>query len=196
MARTFRPQDHTASGASPARAPARRGVAWSLALALLLATTGHALADAIDALPITTIFVTSGGYWEDPDQAETAKAAGTPAPNASDAEASQAAQKPPHGYYKLVAIRQPDRTAKVYLQQIEVASNGELKMVASTPLNELAALNPYVTDIRPEDSTGVTTQPGFFATVYLKTDPAAKEPESWTVIVDEFGQVQVEPATN
>jgi hypothetical protein len=57
-------------------------------------------------------------------------------------------------------------------------------------------MKPYVTDIRPENSSGITTQPGLFATVYLKTDPKAAEPESWTVLIDDLGEIKVERATN
>lgn len=35
-------------------------------------------------------------------------------------------------------------------------------------VEELTQLKPFVTDIRPESSSGVTSQPGMFATVYLK----------------------------
>jgi hypothetical protein len=57
-------------------------------------------------------------------------------------------------------------------------------------------VKPFVTDIRPETSTGITRQPGMFATVYLKTDPSASEPESWTVLIDEVGDIKIERATN
>jgi hypothetical protein len=62
-------------------------------------------------------------------------------------------------------------------------------------LQELSDLKPYVTDIRPENSTGIIKEPGLFATVYLKTDPNA-EPDGWIVLIDEFGEISVEKATN
>lgn len=138
----------------------------------LLAIAVPAFAADIEAVPVETIFATSSGFWE-----ETAE---TP---------------PRRGYYKLVALRQPDRTAKVYLQQVAVTDAG-LELVESIELEELTALKPYVSDIRPESSSGVTTQPGLFATVFLRTDPAQREPESWTVLIDDLGEIRVERATN
>ncbi|WP_370869001.1 hypothetical protein [Ectorhizobium quercum] len=133
-----------------------------------------ALAADIDSVPIETIFATSSGFWEE---------------TAADSDA------PRRGYYKVVALRQPDRTAKVYLQQIAVTEEG-LELVNSTELEALSAMKPYVTDIRPENSNGITTQPGLFATVFLKTDPARSESETWTVLIDDLGEIRVERATN
>lgn len=143
----------------------------------LLAFGLPAFAEEIEAVPVEAIFVTSSGFWEE-----------TPADAPADAQ-------PRRGYYKLVALRQPDRTAKVHLQQIAVSDAG-LEVVESIELEELSALRPYVTDIRPESSTGVTAQPGLFATVFLKTDPAQREPETWTVLIDDLGEIRVERATN
>lgn len=131
----------------------------------------------IEAVPVEAIFATSSGFWEDA---------------ATDATANG---EPRKGYYKLIALRQQDRTAKVYLQQIAVSQAG-LALVESVELEELSAIKPYVTDIRPESSNGVTTQPGLFASVFLKTDPAQQEPETWTVLIDELGEIRVERATN
>lgn len=170
-------------------------------LGLMLAG-GPALADDIDQLPVTATFVISGGSWEgDAETAPSAQPAApspTPAPAGANAPApagDSATPAPRRGYYKLIAIRQPDRTAKVYLQQILSGDAGP-QVLESVELEEFSAIRPYVTDIRPEDSTGVSRQPGFFATVYLKTDPAAVEPEGWTVLIDEFGEIRVERATN
>jgi len=131
----------------------------------------------IGTVPVEAIFATSSGFWED-----------------SPGDVSQDSQ-PRKGYYKLVAIRQPDRTAKVYLQQVAVTEAG-LALVESVELEELSALRPYVTDIRPESSSGITTQPGLFASVFLKTDPGQREPETWTVLIDDLGEIRVERATN
>ncbi|SSC64882.1 hypothetical protein [Ciceribacter selenitireducens] len=170
-------------------------------LGLMLAG-GPALAEDIDQLPVTATFVISGGSWE--GDAETSlsapPASPTPAPAPAGATAPAPAEDavsptPRRGYYKLIAIRQPDRTAKVYLQQILSRDAGP-EVLESVELEEFTAIRPYVTDIRPEDSTGISRQPGFFATVYLKTDPAAVEPEGWTVLIDEFGEIRVERATN
>lgn len=57
-------------------------------------------------------------------------------------------------------------------------------------------MKSYVTDIRPESSNGASASPGLFVTVYLKTDPMAKEAESWTVLIDELGEMKIEKASN
>ncbi|MBB4537963.1 hypothetical protein GGE57_004734 [Rhizobium etli] len=142
--------------------------------------------DAI--LPASVIFATSTGYWEDDGNAPDIERAPSAAENVS------APQGKRHGYYKLFAVRQPDRTSKVYLQQIAQMETGPA--IASTvELQEISDLKPYVTDIRPENSSGISKQPGLFATIYLKTDPAAA-PDGWTVLIDEFGDITVEKATN
>ena len=136
-----------------------------------------ALSADIGAVPVETIFATSSGLWEE-----------TPADAAPNSD-------PRKGCYKLIALRQPDRTAKVYLQQVAVSEAG-LTVVESVELEELSSLKPYVTDIRPESSNGITTQPGLFASVFLKTDPAQRESETWTVLIDDLGEIRVERATN
>ena len=139
-------------------------------------------------LPASVIFATSTGYWEDDGNAPDVERAPTKAESVSDTQEKR------HGYYKLFAVRQPDRTSKVYLQQIAQTETGP--MIASTiELQEISDLKPYVTDIRPENSSGIIKQPGLFATIYLKTDPAA-EPDGWTVLIDELGDITIEKATN
>ena len=151
-------------------------------IAALLATPAVA-AEEIDLLPPTVIFVTSTGFWEDDGT--------TTAPGGAAAEDAQKRS----GYYKLVAIRQPDRTAKVFLQQIALADSAP-EVVSSIELEELSAIRPYVSDIRPERVRAGGVQPGLFATVILKTDPASAEPESWTVMIDDLGDLRVEKASN
>ena len=145
-----------------------------VALAALPLAFAPARAADDPPVPETITFVVSTGFWEE-----------TP-------EEDGAARR---GYYKLIAERQPDGTALIHLQQIEATAEGP-KIATTTVLEEFSALRPYVTDIRPENSTGITSQPGLFATVYLKTDPAAAEPESWTVLIDDIGEIKVERATN
>lgn len=163
-----------------------------LAFAAFAAAAAPAFAEDIDQLPVTATFVVSTGFWEEADGEATGKADAEADAGTKDAPAKAAVRR---GYYKLVAIRQPDRTAKIYLQQIALDETGP-QVVESVELEEFTAIKPYVTDIRPEDSTGISRQPGLFATVYLKTDPSASEPESWTVLIDEFGEIKVEKATN
>ncbi|WP_431321998.1 hypothetical protein [Rhizobium sp. YTU87027] len=162
--------------------------------ALLLAAStlcarGAAADDAI--LPASIIFATSTGYWEDDGTAPAVQRAPS-APQAAPAAAAPA--KPRHGYYKLFAVRQVDRTAKIYLQQIE-QGDAEPSIASTVELRELNELKPYVTDIRPENSSGMLKEPGLFAMVYLKTDPDV-ESETWTVVIDEFGEVTVGKASN
>ncbi|SMD05559.1 hypothetical protein [Rhizobium sp. RU36D] len=145
-------------------------------------------AEDIERLPVTVTFIVSGGLWEEPGDIGDGNA------QASGSTQGQAAAAR-RGYYKLVSVRQPDRTAKVYLQQIAATDAGP-ELVNSVELEEFTELKPYVTDIRPEDSTGITRQPGMFATVYLKTVPTAVQPEAWTVLIDELGDIRVERETN
>ncbi|MEK1897174.1 MAG: hypothetical protein AAAB20_28525 [Rhizobium sp.] len=142
-------------------------------------------------LPASIIFATSTGYWEDDGTTPAVQRA----PSASQTATPAAAPaKPRHGYYKLFAVRQADRTAKIYLQQIEQGDGGPA--IASTvELQELNDLKPYVTDIRPENSSGMLEEPGLFAMIYLKTDPDV-ESETWTVVIDEFGEITVGKASN
>jgi hypothetical protein len=147
-------------------------------------------------LPAAITFATSTGYWEDDGaapavarapaattSAQTATPQPTPAQTATP-------NKPRHGYYKLFAVRQPDRTTKVYLQQIAQTDSGP-DIVSTVDVQELNDLNPYVTDIRPENSTGRLKEPGLFAMVYLKTDPDG-DADGWAVVIDEFGDISVE----
>lgn len=161
-------------------------------LALLLAVGSSARADDPVLMPDNIIFVTSTGYWEesgDPLSVLDPNAAKTENTPASSPTAAQ------RGYYKLVAVRQPEGNTHVFLQQIALGAAGP-KVVSSAELEEFSALKVYVTDIRPETSDGVARQPGLFATVYLKTDPAATEPETWTVLIDDIGDIKVERETN
>ncbi|WP_064682251.1 hypothetical protein [Rhizobium bangladeshense] len=155
----------------------------------LIGCSAAIAAPAQDAiLPASVIFATSTGYWEDDGNAPDIERAPSTAENVS------APQGKRHGYYKLFAVRQPDRTSKVYLQQIAQTETGPA-IASNIELQEISDLKPYVTDIRPENSSGISKQPGLFATIYLKTDPAA-EPDGWTVLIDEFGDITIEKATN
>lgn len=165
-----------------------------LLLALLIALTG-ASAHAEDANVVSpdVTFVTSTGYWEesgDPLSALNPDSAEANAP--AEPKSGDSARR---GYYKLIALRQQDGTAQIHLQQIEATPTGP-QVVSSAELEEFSSLKAYITDIRPETSTGVTAQPGMFATVYLKTDRAAREPETWTVLIDDLGDIKVERASN
>lgn len=147
-----------------------------------------------DTLPPRVLFVTSGGYWEaavaDTPTADDAGSDTRAAPDAGEAAAS-----PKHGYYRLIAIRGEDNRSLLHLQQIALTPDGP-ELATSIPVEEINGLGGYVTDIRPEDSTGSASQPGFAAYIYLKTDPSVPEPETWALFIDEFGDIQVERSSN
>ena len=149
-----------------------------------------------DILPASIIFATSTGYWEDDGNSLPVERAPTTTQSVSTQNVREvdAKQQQRHGYYKLFAERQPDKTSKVFLQQIAQRDAGPA-IISTVELQEISDLKPYVTDIRPENSSGIIKEPGLFATVYLKTDPAA-ESDGWTVLIDEFGDITVEKATN
>jgi hypothetical protein len=161
---------------------------------LLAGGTIGALAGEVQdpILPTAITFATSTGYWEDDGSAPPVQRAPATAPQQTTTVGAR--QKARHGYYKLFAVRQPDRTARIYLQQIAQNEDGP-SIVSTVELQELNDLKPYVTDIRPENSTGMLKEPGLFALVYLKTDPNA-DADSWTVIIDEFGEVTVEKSSH
>jgi hypothetical protein len=168
----------------------RRTAFCALLLAAFTVCARTAAADD-SILPASIIFATSTGYWEDDGTTPAVqRAPSEPQPTAS----AIAPSKPRHGYYKLFAVRQSDRTAKIYLQQIEQSDSGP-SIASTVELQELNDLKPYVTDIRPENSSGMLKEPGLFAMVYLKTDPDG-ESETWTVVIDEFGEVTVGKASN
>ncbi|MCA1366198.1 hypothetical protein I6F15_02115 [Bradyrhizobium sp. BRP14] len=181
----------------------------ALLIALCLALPGSALyAQESDILPSNVIFVTSTGYWEESGGAllpgdkagqDGAGQDGAGQDGAGEDGAGQDGATPAaegrRGYYKLIAVRQAAGTARIHLQQIAATPSGP-EVISSAELEEFSTLKAYVTDIRPETSTGITPQPGMFATVYLKTDPAATEPESWTVLIDDLGDIKIERATN
>ncbi|WP_438748982.1 hypothetical protein [Pararhizobium sp. O133] len=183
------------------RSRAHRSLRWlggpSLALAGLLfasALPSVSFAEEPTLIPDNIIFVTSTGYWEESGNPlsvldpEAGKTADKQQPGATAAPTQR-------GYYKLIAVRQPEGNTHIFLQQIALDATGP-RMISSAELDEFSAMKVYVTDIRPETSSGIVRQPGLFATVYLKTDPTATEPETWTVLIDDIGDIKVERETN
>ncbi|AAK87136.1 hypothetical protein EN41_18435 [Agrobacterium tumefaciens] len=161
----------------------------TLLAALLLATTvlpARAQTQAIDTLPVSAIFVVSSGMWEDRNL-EPVKG--------PDGQLRPPPASPTRGYYKVIAIRQGDGTAKIYLQRIVFTADGP-SLLENIELEEFSQMKSYVTDVRPESSNGASASPGLFVTVYLKTDPMAKEADSWTILIDELGEMKVEKASN
>ena len=176
----------------------KRIKAASIAASLLIVSAAATIAWAQEApaLPAAIMFSTSTGYWQDegarPSGAPASPGEQTPAPP----QAAEPTEKPAprHGYYKLFAVRQADRTSKVYLQQI-AAGDDVPQVLSTTELPEISALKAYVTDIRPENSGGIIKEPGLFAMVFIKADPDA-DAEVWNVMLDELGEVSVEKASN
>ncbi|WEZ83737.1 hypothetical protein P6U16_02765 [Rhizobium sp. 32-5/1] len=174
----------------------RTGVFTLCAILTFLATA--APAQEVDILPSNVIFVTSTGYWEESgDPLDVLDPLAAPSTRQTEPATETTAKSEPvqRGYYKLIAVRQVDGTAHIHLQQIASGPEGP-KVISSAELEEFSNLKAYITDIRPESSTGIARQPGMFATVYLKTDPQALEPDSWTVLIDDIGDIKVERATN
>lgn len=143
-------------------------------------------------LPASIIASTSTGYWQDDGSPANAAAVATPPTETAAATPMHAATPQRHGYYKLYAVRQADRTSKVYLQQIAATDDGP-QIVSTTELPEITALKAIVTDIRPENSGGIIREPGLFAMVFIKADADA-DAEVWNVMLDELGEVSVEKA--
>jgi hypothetical protein len=151
--------------------------------ALITTVVGISEARAEDAvLPATIIAMTSTGYWQ--DDATPPVAAAVP----------PAVAVPRHGYYKLYAVRQADRTSKVYVQQIVSTEDGP-QVLSTSELPEVTALRAIVTDIRPENSGGIIREPGLFATLYIKADNDA-DAEAWNVTLDDLGEISVEKAAD
>ncbi|MDQ0319921.1 hypothetical protein QO002_002059 [Pararhizobium capsulatum DSM 1112] len=170
--------------------------AYFLAALAFTSLTGLARG-AEEVLPAANIiFVTSTGYWEESgDPLNVLDLTGEAEKKQNPPSTQQAEPDTQRGYYKLIAVRQPEGNAHIYLQQIASSADGP-KIISSAELEEFSAMKAYVTDIRPETSDGISRQPGLFATVYLKTDPAATESETWTVLIDDIGDIKVERETN
>lgn len=166
-----------------------------LALAILAAGLTSALpakADqaVIEALSPRILFSISGGYWETLPETDEADAGAEPA--ASEGADEPAAER---GYYRAVAYRSEDNSSRLYLQKIGL-SDGSPVIVQTDEIEEIATEPAFITDLRPENSTGVSASPGFSAFIYLKRDPADAQPENWELFVDEFGELTVNEATN
>lgn len=183
------------------------------AIAMGLAAASAASQDAVtENLSERVLFVTSGGYWEEIAESDgpAEKAGAESADNGEDggqtspedgsdspADASAAEDAPAlvRGYYRLIAIRGQDNRSQLELQQIALTPEGP-RLAMSIGVEEINALGAYITDLRPENSTGRSSGPGFAAFIYLKTAPEVVEPETWALFVDEFGDIVVEQSSN
>ncbi|MBU4528498.1 MAG: hypothetical protein KUA43_21905 [Hoeflea sp.] len=164
-----------------------------------LALQAHAQEDPValaSALSPRVLFITSGGYWEETEESEPAAVPESSDQTNGEASSGLAETAPPsRGYYRLIAIRGEDNRSQVHLQHIALTPEGP-ELALSMGIEEINSLGGYVTDMRPEDSTGAASQAGFAAYIYLKTDPTVAEPETWAVYIDEFGDLQVERSSN
>lgn len=171
----------------------------------------------IEAVSPRVLFVVSGGYWEgeiaslqpetpaadasaEPPATGDATKTGdaTDAPKSAEATPAEAATEPAapaRGFYRLVVLRSDDNSSRVHLQRYALSPEGPT-LVDGRELAEISSLPAYVTDARSEDTSSVSNQPGFAVFITLKTDPSIVERETWTVFVDEFGEVEVSRATN
>lgn len=125
--------------------------------------------DAIQGILPDVTFVTSGGYWRAPDGQ--------------------------NGYYRLLSVRQPDRSARVYIQKIAVTATG-VEAIAGTEIDAIGKLHARVTDIRPHDTDGSIKGPGFWANVFVQPPQSKSGSQSWTVFINAQGTLQVGPTRN
>ncbi len=167
---------------------------WARPLAastlLAFATVGSPLAEEPNGLaeqvPSRVIAVVSGGKWD----------SATVETDDSEAPEEGAGETPAgSGYYRAVAIRSENRTSKLFLQKIRL-TDGNPETLSTVEVEDLSNLDAFITDMRPENSTGVTEDSGFVVYVYLKEDPQVAEPDTWELFVDEFGDFEFLPASN
>ncbi len=137
-----------------------------------------------ETLSTRVLSAVSGGFWEAEIEAKQA-----------DGETAKATPVKGRGYYRIVALRSADNTSRLYLQRIRLADDGPA-LVDSVEVTELTEMKAYITDMRPESSTGIAERPGFAAFIYLKLDPRTVEPDTYELFVDEFGDAAFLPATN
>lgn len=132
--------------------------------------------DEAMALPTRLLFTVSGGFWT--EEIEIDGAATTR-----------------KGYYRLSAFRREDNTSALFLQKIANTDKGP-EEVMTLELEQVSSMNAYITDMRPDNSTGSSSNVGFAAYVYLKTDPSVVEPDTYSVYVDDLDDIFVEQASN
>ncbi|MEM6463330.1 MAG: hypothetical protein AAF724_15575 [Pseudomonadota bacterium] len=179
------------------------GRAWALiavcTIVLTLPAAANEDATALaEATPTRILAVVSGGFWEtevkDEQLEQTAEENGEEQQTSDNSEAEPALQKR-RGYYRSVAIRSADNTSRLFLQRIWLSDNGPV-LVDSQEIGALTDMRAYITDMRPENSTGIAKQQGFVTFVYLKDDPRSEEPDTWELYVDPFGDTAFTPASN
>ena len=178
------------SGTRNQTPPANRAMTAILAVWLVAghASTGIAQEnqkEAALAVPVEVLAVVSGGLWQGKKEDDSGE----------NANAEQPADKDGRGYYRAIAVRTADNTSRLYFQKIDLSS-GKPVILDTVAIEELETKSAYITDMRPENSTGVADNEGFAAYVYLKEDPKVVEPDTWELYIDEFGEHEFLPASN
>ncbi len=161
------------------------------AAGILAASPADADQAVIEALSPRILFSISGGYWE--TLPETGQAGESGSQNTPPEDAAEQASE--RGYYRAVAYRSEDNSSRLYLQKVGLV-DGAPVVLETDEIEEIASEPAFITDLRPENSTGVSATPGFAAFIYLKRDPTDAQPENWELFVDEFGELTVNEATN
>ena len=152
-----------------------RFAATGIAALVMLLASNYAFSqvptteDAIQGILPDVTFMSSGGYWRAPDGQ--------------------------NGYYRLLSVRQPDRSARVYIQKIAVTATG-VEAIAGTEIEAIGKLHARVTDIRPHDTDGSIKGPGFWANVFVQPPQSKSGSQSWTVFINAQGTLQVGPTRN
>ena len=148
-------------------------------LSAVLAATAYpaAASDTPDVVATSTpsrvLAVVSGGFWA--EESGGAQDADT------GSETENTANENRRGYYRSIAVRSQDNTSRLFLQRIWLSDGGPT-LLDTHEITELTDMKVYITDMRPEDSTGIAKLPGFVTFVYLKSDPATAEPDTWETL--------------
>jgi hypothetical protein len=159
----------------------------AMMLILLTGAPIRAIAEPLDGLPPDVTFLITGGSWMDPGGTDANGIVKSPKVNGG---ASKQPKEIRYGRYRLIAVQQHNRPGKVFLQQMQVTDSGSIP-IDTVELQEFSAKPVYITDIRTEDTSGGSSELGFLASVYVKSNLKSLESESWNVIIDEFGEIQV-----
>jgi len=162
-----------------------RALTAILAIGLVAGQTAIGIAqenqkEAALAVPVEVLAIVSGGLWQG---------------NKEEGGEEKKDESDGRGYYRAIAVRSPDNTSRLYFQKIDLSS-GKPVIRETVTVEELETMKSYITDMRPENSTGVTDTEGFAAYVYLKENPRALEPDTWELYIDEFGEHEFVPASN
>ena len=151
----------------PSSTSRKKQAAWlpilgsALAMSAFTCAVPHASAQQADmeALSPRILFVVSGGFWqtlpEAEDGDESAAADGETGDSGEAGAATGDAEE--RGYYRALAYRSDDDTSRLYLQRIALGADGPA-VVESSEITQVTERAGYITDIRPENSSGVSAR--------------------------------------